>query len=322
MTMSQTCGLDICFMIKSYKRDLSYVEKLISSLNKFNSDSIETFIVIPRADFKLFKKFSSSIMHIVFEEDIPTELASTEYLQHRPGYMNQAIIKLAFHRLNFSEHYLCLDSDFEFLRAFRKSDFLTNEGTPYTVLVEDNELKIDKTYFSQYWTGRSVSLKKIIDFLDMDSNEVWLTCHSAQIFSTLVLRDMDLKLLNPRKIDYLDLIKVSPYEFSWYSYYLQKTGVHLRVREPYFKIFHTISQFGVHQKLGITTIDISRGYIGVVVNSNFQGNFGPIALDDNFYRTATHFLRYREILVILAFKIFNHLIKSLKMLTKFIKVGS
>lgn len=314
--MQQANDLDFCFMLKSYKKDFKYAERLIKSINQYNTDSIQTYIVVPKDDFAYFKRFSNKLIHIIFEEDIPTKLTSTEYLQLRPGYMNQAIIKLAFHRLNLSDHYLCLDSDFEFIRTFKKSDFLTNEGIPYTVLVEDNELRIDKTYFSQYWTGRVVSLKKILDFLNMDSSEVWLTCHGGQIFSTQVLRHMDLELLGVKQMDYLDLIKISPYEFSWYAYYLQKIGMDLRVREPFFKVFHTISQFGIHQKLGITTNDISRGYLGVVVNSNFQGSFGPISLDDNFYRTATHFLKYREILTILSLKIFHHSLKSIKILNK------
>lgn len=314
--MQQANHLDFCFMLKSYKKDIKYAERLIKSLNEFNADSIKTYIVVPQDDFVYFKRFSNELIHIIFEEDIPTKLASTEYSQLRPGYMNQAIIKLAFHRLNLSNHYLCLDSDFEFIRTFKKSDFLTHEGIPYTVLVEDNELRIDRTYFSQYWTGRLFSLRKILDFLNMDSNEVWLTCHGGQIFSTQVLRDMDLKLLGIRKIDYLDLIKISPYEFSWYSYYLQKLRVNLRIREPFFKTIHTSSQLGIYQKLGITTNDISRGYLGIVVNSNYQGSFGPISLDDNFYRTATHFLKYREILTILVIKIFFHSLKSIKMLGK------
>jgi hypothetical protein len=72
-------------------------------------------------------------------------------------------------------------------------------------------------------------------------------------------------------------------------------------------MFHTNYQFGFYQSQKIRTQDIARGYLGIVVNSNFQGSFGPINLDDNFYKTATHFLKYREIFLILLLKLTSHL---------------
>ena len=128
-----------CFMIKSYSKDIKYVERLISSIIKFNLESIKTFIIIPESDFADFKKFTSDLTEIIFEESLPTLLATGDVDHYRKGYINQAILKLAFHRLNLTSSYMCLDSDFEFIRPFTYSDFLTTNGEPYTVLIEDNE---------------------------------------------------------------------------------------------------------------------------------------------------------------------------------------
>lgn len=307
---------DFCFLLKSFGEDIKYTERLIESINQLNRDSIETFIVIPKSDAKLFTKFKTEFIHLIFEEEIPSRLAKAEFALYKPGYINQAVIKLAFHRLGIADHYLCLDSDFEFIREFRKSDFICSNGQPYTVLVEDNDLKIDKIYWNQYAQYKDESLKNILTYLDMNLDEVWLTCNNGQIFSSQVLRDMDQNLLYDGKLDYLDLLEISPYEFSWYNFYLQKIRIPLRVREPFFKIIHTISQCEIHQRLNITKEDLCRGYLGVCVNSNFQGNFGPINLDDNYYRTATHFIKYHEILIILIKKMYFHLYKLVKILTR------
>jgi hypothetical protein len=303
-----------CFMIKSYSKDIKYVERLISSISKFNQESIKTFIIIPEIDFADFKKFTSDLTEIIFEENVPTLLATSDVNNYRKGYINQAILKMAFHRLNLASSYMCLDSDFEFIRPFTYSDFLTSSGEPYTVLIEDNESKVDKIYFPQYWIGRASSLSKILRFYNLDEKEIWLTCHNGQIFSQEILRKLDKEILKQRNMDYLDLLKISPYEFSWYNFYLQSSGTSIRIREPYFKIFHTNYQLGFYQSQKITTQDIARGYVGVVVNSNFQGSFGPVNLDDNFYKTATHFLRYREIILILIFKLTAHFRQPRKVL--------
>ena len=305
-----------CLMIKSYSKDIKYVERLISSINRFNLDSIKTFLIIPETDFAEFEKFSSDSVEIIFEECVPTLLATSDINHTRKGYINQAILKLAFHRLNLANNYMCLDSDFEFIRPFTYSDFLTSNGEPYSVLIEDNESRVDKIYFPQYWLGRASSLSKILKFYDMDEKEIWLTCHNGQIFSQEILRKLDSEILNQRNMDYLDLLSISPYEFSWYNYYLQKIGKSTRIREPYFKMFHINYQLGFYQSQKITTQDIARGYIGIVVNSNFQGSFSPVSLDDNFYKTATHFLKYREISLILIFKLTSHLRQPQKVLKR------
>ena len=309
-----------CFMIKSYSKDIKYAERLISSINKFNLESIKTFIIIPEINFADFKKFTSDLTEIIFEESVPTLLATSDVNNYRKGYINQAILKLAFHRLNLASSYMCLDSDFEFIRPFTYSDFLTTSGEPYTVLIEDNESRVDKIYFSQYWLERASSLSKILKFYEMDEKESWLTCHGGQIFSREILKKLDSEILKQRDWDYLDLLKISPYEFSWYNYFLQKNCNPIRIREPYFKIIHTNYQLGFYQSQKITTHDIARGYVGIVVNSNFQGSFGPVNLDDNFYKTATHFLRYREIIQILIFKLTSHLRQPRKALKRILKM--
>jgi hypothetical protein len=287
------------FMLKTYRNHFSFVERLMESIHVNNIEGIHTYIVVPSSDLPLFTKFENSNTSIVIEESIPTVFAETEIDGTRASYINQEISKLAFHRLNLSENYMCLDSDGIFLKPFRYSDFLSKSGEPYIVLIEDNEIRMDSEYYDRYWKGRSSSLKSILRFLQMDENEVWLNCHNFQIFSSSVLRDFESNVLRKHEKDFLDLMKISAYEFSWYNYYRQSLGIPMKIREPYFKVFHTEYQLSLARLSDLNTEAISRGYFGVCLQSNFLGNEGPISLDENVLLTYARFLDYREVLSVL-----------------------
>ena len=74
----------------------------------------------------------------------------------------------------------------------------------------------------------------------------------------------------PNRKSYVDLLKISPYEFSWYNFYLQKSKIIPIVQsEPHFKTIHTNYQFVLYKLMGIKEEDWARSYIGIIVNSNF-----------------------------------------------------
>ncbi len=43
-----------------------------------------------------------------------------------------------------------------------------DETTPYTVLVEDNELKVEPRYYEEHWKGREVNLRRIQELVGLD----------------------------------------------------------------------------------------------------------------------------------------------------------
>jgi hypothetical protein len=53
------------------------------------------------------------------------------------------------------------------------------------------------------------------------------------------------------------------------------------VREPLVKMFHHEGQHLEYAMRGITTDDIARGYLGVVVNSNFAKSWGDARADED-----------------------------------------
>jgi hypothetical protein len=297
----------IAILIKTYANDYDHLENLLKSIVRFNKDHIPVFILVPEDEKDFFQSLNAEGITVITDSKIPALMATTEINGIRSGYINQEIVKLGFHRLNYAENYFCVDSDGEFLRDFSIRDFISVEGIPYTVLIEDNELKLDPEYYERYWISRAESHSKILDFLGMDKENVWLNCHGFQILSAPVLRRFDNELLKARKMDYLDLLKISPYEFAWYNYFLQSLNESIRIREPLFKIVHTENQLSLARLSGLTYEDISRGYLGVVIQSNFLGRAREVSLDEHLLVTYSRFLDYRGIFRTLALKVMRDL---------------
>lgn len=270
----------LAFLLKSYNDDFLYAKRLIASYRQYNADLIPMFIVVPESDLELFSIFKNVGVEVLAEELVTDCLVNDDSVFGiRPGYINQQIIKLAFWELDLCENYFCLDSDAEFIRDFYFSDFMFDENTPFSVLVEDNELAVDPEYYNEHWAGRSKLLDIIKDELGVEDRRS-LTCHGMTIFSRKVLKSFKEKYLLPRGYTYVDALKKSPYEFSWYNFWLQKDNtIPIEFREPFFKTFHIKSQHLEYLRKKITLKDISRGYLGIVINSNYSRDFGVISYD-------------------------------------------
>ncbi len=98
--------------------------------------------------------------------------------------------------------------------------------TPYTVLVEDNELKVEPRYYEQHWQGREAHLRRIQELVGLDDRRL-LTCHGHQV----VLGDESSRrsrtdFMEPRGWTYVDMLAEAPYEFTWYNMWLQKSPGH------------------------------------------------------------------------------------------------
>lgn len=283
----------IAFLLPTYKGDLQYCKRLIQSYEKHNKDSIPLYIVLPSKDVELFKEFK--LVHtytqhqqyrnisIVFEEDLLKDslVKDNSVLGIRPGYINQELIKLSFYKLGLCENYLCLDSDGMFIRDFYVSDFMFDENTPYTTLIEDHELAVEPKYYKQYWIGREPSIKRIQRTLGLQDSRQ-LTCHGFAILNGKVLAGFE-KWCTDNSMTFTDCLKISPYEFSWYNMYLQKTKmIPLEVKEPLFKYFHHKGHHLEYVQKGVTISDIARGYVGLVINSNYSREYGMVSYDETY----------------------------------------
>jgi len=274
---------NFCFLCKSYIGDFEYAERLIRSFNEYNMNNLKFYLCVPSEDVSMFRKLSSDTIEVLDETTFDFHFVSDDrILGIRPGYINQEIVKLSFWRTHLALNYFCIDSDSEFIRPFFLKDFMFSEEVPFSVLVEDHELAVDPFYYETYWKSRAKYLeeiKKTLDYSDIRT----LTCHNNTTMNSLVHQSLQFDFLEPRQMNYHDLLKIAPYEFSWYNVWLQKSCIiPILPREPFFKMFHTEIQLLNYYQRGITKMDMARAYLGIVVNSNFSRHHGVLNYEDAF----------------------------------------
>lgn len=297
----------ISIFIKTYQKDYLRSKNLIESILKYNIDKIPVWVACPKSDLVEFKSLElAPWINCLVEEDFPVTLTQEKVNGIEPGYINQEILKLGFSELNLSEHYFCADSDGVFLKDFTTEDFLNGEGVPKIVLVQDKELIIDNIYYERYWKKREIELKKIEKIMfDNNKNQVIKTCHNFQVFTNAYLERFKAEILEVNGWDYLQCVLYAPYEFSWYNYFVQSRNLpHIPV-EPYFKMIHTLEQFLTMKMSGITSESISRGYIGVVVNSNFAQSADIVDMNSSLEKVLSEHLKVYTIIKINILKIKN-----------------
>lgn len=258
------------FLLKTYSGDFTLAERLINSFNIHNIDSLPLFVVVPEEDFEHFLSFTSSSISVLSERSIPSIFADAPINGIRPGYINQQIVKLSFHRLNLLDAYLCLDADARIITDFRRGDFVLDNDRCYATLVEDRELKSNREYFLRHWKDRDSSLNGIRRYLGLETTDSYLTCHGFQILESQFLRLLEERVLSAQGLDFIDLLRISPYEFSWYNFFIERERIPTFAREPYFKTFHDGDQLAFAKLQGQNLEDLARGYLGIVVNSNFS----------------------------------------------------
>lgn len=286
----------IGLLLKSYAGDLAYAKRLLASYGRHNVEGLHLHCVVPQEDVELFRPLTTDLVTVHAEEEIlGSRLVAEPIGDLRVGYANQEIVKLAFWETGLLDNYFCIDSDAVILRGFTAADFMHDSETPYTVLVEDNDLKSDPAYYREHWIGREASIRRIAAELGTPAR-VLRTSHGHQIMSSRALRSLREDFMDPRGWDYRDLLGISPYEFSWYALWVQHFGpIPVHQREPLVKVFHTEDQYIAALLSGITESDLARGYLAVVVNSNFSRDLGPLSVGGDKTSSLVPLLSYGQV---------------------------
>jgi len=255
----------IVLYCKSFNRDFERVKVLLESIKKYNVDNIPFYISVPKNDYQLFSQLKG--VNIVLDEDI---------FLLSDNWVAQQIIKSNFWKLGITENYVCLDSDAYFIRPFRIKDFMFNDNTPYTVMHEQKELfswsvtKIKELGFDPK-EGFTNDRQKIMNLFGRDSRHYDFG-PSPIIWSSKVWKSLEEKYMIPNNLSFPDLIEYSPSEFSWYGEALLVfKAIDIYPVEPLFKVFHYPQQYVEYKQQNITEEMISQNYMGVIMQSNFNG---------------------------------------------------
>lgn len=255
---------------KTYIGDIERFDIMIKSFNNFNKNNIPMYISVPNDDLETFKKYQSENIKIISDESYAQSYFADESYFNLPiGYVNQEICKLSFWETGYAENYLCIDSDLEFIRDFYITDFMADEETPYIVLVQDKDLSIEKHY-QDFWKWRQNLIQKIYDEMDLNDKR-FRTCHGNTVLNSAVLASLKKDFMEKKGYSYKDLIKISPYEFTWYNVWFQKCGLIKEMAvEPFFKTFHMRLDYIFSRLKMISIEDLKQAYIGIIMNGNWQ----------------------------------------------------
>jgi hypothetical protein len=270
----------LAILIKSHRPDVEYAARLLESIRVYNAESIPVFLVVPPSDVDEFTALSQGVATVLSETELHEHLVQEPVAGFSAGYINQEIVKLSFWELGLADNYLCMDSDAEFIRPLSKADFMANSSTPFTFLTEDADLRSDPQYFADTWRTRGASLDRIKETIGYEGT--WpLTVHGHAVFSATALRSFRDDFLAPREWDYVDALAISPYEPSWYNaWVLHARPIEVIRREPIIKTFHTPTQHLEYVLRGVTEEDVARGFVAVVVNSNYSRGEGVVPLTE------------------------------------------
>lgn len=271
-------------MLKTHLPDLPFANRLVASFQRFNTEHLTLHVVVPDAELAQFAVLDVQdvVLHgeSVFEPHFTTEAIRGIAAE----YSNQEVVKLAFWELGLCENYLCLDSNAVFIRPFGRADFMAAPGVPFTFLTEGLDLRVDPEYYRAHWQHRERMIREIQQAVGLETERL-LTCHQHAVLSSDVLSSLVSHFMRPHGYSYIDLMRISPDAFSWYSTWLQKDQtIPIVMREPTFKALHSAVEHPERVLRGETEADLARGYVGVVLDSGVDWTENIESLDVPHHR--------------------------------------
>jgi hypothetical protein len=294
---------DFVLYCKSYSRDFLRLKRLLDSIGRFNIDKLPFYISTPQSDKALLLKVLGEDGYIwVADEDIvaANPKSSFEKYQAMPGGLSQQIVKSEFWRLGLAENYLCLDSDSLFIRDFHKSDFLSVDSVPYTVLHQNKELFQIAANRGQDKVERG--LRAEADRVQKLFGRIGPNFYCAPapfIWSAKVWQSLDAQFLQPKGISIWDLITPEYPETLIYGETLLKfQAIPIIAIEPLFRIYHYDWQYFLMRRLGETEVKVAKHYMGIIYQSAWESelNFGASqkSLPSRLLRRIKRFGRYLQ----------------------------
>lgn len=268
--------MSVVLYCKSYRNDVLRACRLAQSIARFNVERLPFYVSVPTSDLPLFReRLRGFDVNLLADEDIvrANPALAQSKIDALPGRLSQQIVKSEFWRLKVSETYVCLDSDCQFIRDFRASDFIAPQGYPYTVMHESKELLqfvvnhgMEKIYDSFH--KEHAQLQEIIGRPGRPFD--FGPCPPL-IWSASVWGALDRNFLAPRGMSFHDAILLFPAEIQWYGEAMLKYHPFpLLPVEPLFKVYHYEAQHELGLKQGDSLDRIAKNFMGVIYQSNWE----------------------------------------------------
>jgi hypothetical protein len=258
---------------KSYRPDMLRTRRLAQSLALYNLDDIPFYLSVPAADREAFEAcFKPFRCHILTDEEI---LAQTRAVygpipSSFPPHLVQQLVKLEFWRMHRGEHYLWLDSDSYFIRAFGEQDFF-REDVPLTVMHDGGDLFEFMARLGKHrvLTDFQGTVRKMQELFNRNGPD-YAFGPSPVLWSCQVLQALAEEFILPRKTTIYEILRRYPGEITLYGeYLLYSRKIPLYPVGPFFKVFHYPEQFCAAQERGEWDHSLAERYLGVVIQSNW-----------------------------------------------------
>ncbi|MDR2432562.1 MAG: DUF6492 family protein [Puniceicoccales bacterium] len=251
---------NMAFMCKTYIKDLLPLKILKESIDVHNVDKIPFYIVVPAKDLEQIK---SAI--ITGKEDYKIAAMPEESILDGEslgmGWLDQQVVKLKFYKTNLCDFYLILDSDSYFIKDFFVDDFMFDDETPYVVCHEGKAGTLLNTKFGN--TNAMHEKEQFIKKFFGRKGKDYRFLTSPFMFSSAVCRALDVEL------GAAHCIRLCSCEAAWHGEFLLKSGAKYKPTELFFEAMVYQKKLNWWRKLRITTNDISKQYLGIVMQSKF-----------------------------------------------------
>ena len=266
---------DLVLYCKSYRKDFLRLKRLLQSITKYNHDHIEFYISTPQADYELLVQLlGSEGYQWVSDESIlqANTDAPIGIEKNKSGSLTQQIIKSEFWRLGLCENYVCLDSDCIFIKQFYKSDFLANDGVPYTVIYQNKEyfqLAVDRG-FAKAPRQLIAEGDRVKSLFGRQGPNYYCPCPPF-IWSAKVWRSLAESYLKPKGLTFWDVCTPDhPETLLYLEALLNYKAIPLYPIEQLFRIYYYDWHFFLLRRIGESPDKIKEHYLGVIYQSSWD----------------------------------------------------
>jgi len=266
---------NLALYCKSYRKDFLRLKQLLASIKTHNADQIPFYISTPEDQYaELVKVVGAGSYQWISDESIlaANERAPVGIEKTKPGSFSQQVIKSEFWRLGLCLNYVCLDSDCIFIQDFRKSDFLANDGNPYTVIYQNKEyfqLAVNRGHGKAPENLRAEG-DRVKAIFKREGPNYYCPCPPF-IWSAKVWESLDQEYLKPRNITFWDLCTPEHPESLIYLEALLNFGaIPLHPIEQMFRIYYYDWHYYLIRRLGESTAKLKENYLGVIYQSSWD----------------------------------------------------
>lgn len=259
---------DIIVFCKSYRGDVERFAVLHRSMLRHNADQIPFYAVVPRDDLALFRdRFGSDVQFLVDDDVADLSTAGQNWI-------GQQLIKFNFYKTKITKNYFLVDSDFYFIKEFRKSDLIANPDVPYTVMLSkefflQGLLREDDPEFMGMLNEVLGLMGRAKKHLKRPGPDLYFM--PGPIWSCRVLEHMEEHFLKPNNLDHFTLLRYCPFENNWYGEWALSTQcIPIIPIEPLFKEYIREKHVLEDKARGMTLEKLSRFYHGLSLSSKWN----------------------------------------------------